>query len=435
MKQVIDNIVVCGLSHKTAPIGVRECFCNNKQGFSTLRAQIVRAGIPEIVMLATCNRFEIFCAAHEFHETGMRIFKVMSRFFNVDQDIFATYFYTKYGRDAVQHLFSVAASIDSMVIGENEVLSQVKHAYAISVQHKQTGMLLNKLFHQAFRTAKRIKNETNISKIPISVASIAIELLKKEFPAFRACTVLMLGAGEMGQLLLKYLTKECVKKIFIANRSLYKAGSIAASINKNAHVIPLSEVHEGIIHADIIVTSLASPDYPITVPLVRQMMQQRSGKLIMMLDIAVPRNIDPDVKKIKGVFLYNIDDLKDIARENLSNRYQEIDTAKTIINEDTDSFFRFYEGLQFVPLITSIQEKCNQIRQHELRKYRRRKLKHLSPEDFSIVEELTMSIMNKTLHNPIQYIKQFPVQADTQVTEITEKRKIVEDIWINEQSK
>ncbi len=321
-----------------------------------------------------------------------------------------------------------------MVIGENEILGQIKQAYRDSVLHKNSGILLNRLFHQSFNTAKKVRTETGISQNPLSIAYIAVEQARERFDGdLSSRTALLIGAGEMGELILKYLTKNNIKDITIANRSLHNAETIVERINKEAHIIPLSDIAAAASQVDIIITSVTCHDYLLSYPLMESIIAKRSGQPLFIIDIAVPRNIDPDVMQPSdNVTLYNIDDLKRIADENLKNRLKEVEAAMQIVHADANELIEWYEGLEMVPMIVHMQESFDKIREQELSKYRRRQLKHLSDEEFEHIDDLTRQIISKILHNPIMTIKQnkaLHVDGYHDKDDIKQKIKIIEELF------
>lgn len=402
----ISEIILLGLSYKTAPLEIREKFTFDDDALKKFHEKAKSGGIGEIVYLATCNRVEIYFTAQEIHRSIDRLMDILEEFTGLSRENFSQYIYMKYSRDVVLHLLTVASSLDSMVIGENEILGQLKQAYRDSVLHKNSGILLNRLFHQSFNTAKKVRTETGISQNPLSIAFIAVEKAREMFNGdLTQRSALLIGAGEMGELILKYLTKNSIKEITIANRSIPNAETIVERINKEAHIIPLSDISAVASQVDIIITSVTCHDYLLSYPLMRTMMEKRADRPIFMIDIAVPRNIDPAVAAIDNVILYNIDDLKSIADENLKSRLMEVEAAMQIVHSDADEMIEWYEGLEMVPMIVHIQESFDKIREQELLKCRRRQLKHLSDEEFQHIDDLTRQIISKILHNPIMMIK------------------------------
>jgi glutamyl-tRNA reductase len=240
----------------------------------------------------------------------------------------------------------------------------------------------------------------------------------------------LIGAGEMGELILKYFTKYQVNDITIANRSLHNAQRIAADVDREAHIIPLDDIAECSPGIDIIISSVTSREYIIGLEMAKAVIRKRGQSPLFIIDIAVPRNIDPGVGRLNNVYLYNIDDLKTIADENLRGRLNEVKIARNMIESDADEFYEWYEGLSIVPAIVRIQNRLDRIRRDELGRYRKKKLKHLTDDDFNIVEDLTKQIMTKTLHNPIMHLKKYRSSGKHDDTDrISEMARIIEDLF------
>jgi len=426
MKEHIPQIGMVGMSHKTAPVETRECFAFDTQVLESFVNNAKKHSIQEMVYIATCNRMELYFVSNQIEEATQEVIHLLEQFAGLTREHFEPVLYKKYHKDAVRHLLCVASSLDSMVIGENEIVGQVKEWYRWATQYETTGTILNKLFHQAFRTAKRVRTETEIARNPLSIALIAVELAKKIFEDLSKQSVLLIGAGEMAELILKYLTKFKIGSVTLANRSLHNAQRIASEINQDATIITLAEIMESIPNVDIIISSTGAHHYMLTKDMIQEAMKKRTQP-VFLIDIAVPRNIDPEAGNIHDVFLYNIDDLKSIADENLKSRLNETKLAYEMIDADTEEFLHWYESLQIVPLIAKIKESFETIRNNELKKYRRRKLKHLNNEDFAIIEELTHQIMTKTLHIPITYLKELGANANSK--EAKEKAKLLQEIF------
>lgn len=355
--------------------------------------------------MSTCNRVEIYMTAVDCESAIETIKKLMEYYTRLPHDDFMSSIYTKYGTDVVKHLLYVTSSLDSMVVGENEITGQIKGCFSRAVDAGVTGSVLNRLFHRAFKTAKRVKTETGISKNPLSIASIAVERAKKIFHDLSEKTVLLVGAGEMGELILKYLVKENINKIVVANRTVENARKVCLDINFEADIIPLAKLDTALSSVDIVISSVTAPHHVITKRDMELIMMERTDKPLFIIDIAVPRNVEPSVGLFENVYLHNIDNLKEIADLNKKNRCSEIEKAEAIIEEDVTQFLCWYDELSITPSITALKNKFDEIRKMELHKFRNKKLKHLSEEDFKIVEELTCLIMKKTLHNPIMNLK------------------------------
>lgn len=427
------EIGLIGLNHITAPVDMREKFSLDENDVSMILERTKAEGIDEVVCVSTCNRMEIYFTSPDSLSTVESILGIIEDISSLSKDQFKNILYKKYSKEAVFHLLTVTSSLDSMVIGENEIFGQIKDSYRNSVEKKRTGSILNRLFHQAFNTAKRVRTETEISKNPLSVAFIATELAKSIFDDMAKRKALLIGAGEMGELILKYLTKYNLSGITIANRSYHNAERIVSEINKKADIIPLDDIYRTLPDVDIIISSVSSPDYIISYEQAKDTLKKKKGKSpIFLIDIAVPRSIDPKITKLGNMFLYNIDDLKSIADKNLKRRLKEVDLAKQLIESDTEDFFKWYDQLSVVPTIVKIQNQFNEIRIDELDKYKRRKLKHISEEDFCIIEELTKQIMTKTLHNPIIYVKNMLNDNDEEKKKVTDKTKFIEELFLNE---
>lgn len=406
MKNRISEIAVIGLSHKTAGVETRELFSVPKSRQSDIYSLIRSCEIEESVYISTCNRVEIYISSKDIHRCIARLMDRLRSFTKISPEEFQTSFYIKHNRDAVTHLLAVVSSLDSMVIGENEIASQVKDAYKSAVENGFTGPFLNRLFHQAFKTSKKIKSQTDISRNPTSVAYIATEQAKKIFPDLSVRKALLIGAGEMGELILKYMTKFNIGGIVIANRSLSRARIIADEINAGATIIPLDDIELAAIEVDIIITSVSAPHHIITASMAEEIMNKRNGRPLFIIDIAVPRNIDPMANGIQSLHLFNVDNLQEIANENLKSRMKEMELAREIVESDVDEFYEWQKSFRVAPTIEKIQSRFDEIRLMELHKFRKKKLKHISDEDFALIEELTRQIMTRTLHNPIVKLKE-----------------------------
>lgn len=426
------NLIMLGLSHKTAPVETRELLSLPTTQLSAFYERLSEAGVEESVYVSTCNRVEIYMTAEDSETAVETIKRLMEYYTKLPHEQFMSSVYSRYGTEAVRHLLSVASSLDSMVVGENEITGQIKESYRKAVECGTTGMVLNKLFHRAFTTSKRVRSETEISRNPLSIASIAVEQAKNIFSDLSSRSALLIGAGEMGELILKYLVKEDLSKIIIANRTAENAERICSEINYKADIISLARVDRALAEVDIVISSVTAPHHVITSADIKNIMFEREGKPIFLIDIAVPRNIEPSVIETENVYLYNVDNLKEIAEKNMRGRMQELEKANKIISEDVDEFVDWYGELSFAPTITAIKNKFNEIREKELIRYRNKKMKHLSDEDYKLVQEITVQIMNKTLHNPIVNLKKHRSCSDEDESGESLKRntKFLEDLFI-----
>jgi glutamyl-tRNA reductase len=425
------NLIVLGLSHKTAPVETRELFSLPESQLAAFYERLAEAGVEESVYVSTCNRVEIYMTAEDSESAVETIKRLMEYHTRLPHEQFMSTVYTRYGIDTVKHLLSVASSLDSMVIGENEITGQIKESYRKAVEFGTTGAVMNRLFHRAFTTSKRVRTETEICRNPLSIASIAVEQAKSIFTDISSKSALLIGAGEMGELILKYLVKENLEKITLANRTPENAERICRDIEYKADIISLNRLDQALAEVDIVITSVTAPHHVLTAADIKNIMFERGGKPIFLIDIAVPRNIEPSVVETENVYLYNVDNLKDIADNNMRGRMKELGKANSIIDEDVEEFANWYEELSITPTITVIKNKFNEIREAELNKYRNRKMKHLSDEDFKLVEEITCQIMNKTLHNPIINLKKQKSCCDEHEADESLKKntKFLEDLF------
>jgi len=427
-----SDVAVIGFNHKSASVERRECFSIHADKYAGLYNAIKEKNIGEAVYLVTCNRVETYIASQSVNAGVDAVIRLYEELSGLKHDDFKDNLYIKYSRDAVSHIMSVISSLDSMVLGETEIVGQMKDAFSKAVYNKSVGTVLNKLFHQAFRAAKQVRSETEISKNPISIAFIAADMARVAYPDLESKKALLIGAGQMGRLVLKYLTKYGIGEIIIANRSLDNAERIAEELNTATKIALLDEIYEVVNDIDIVITSVSAPHYMITTEMLQKVMETRPNRPLVLIDIAVPRNVEPSAGEIEGVHLYNIDNLKGIADDNLQSRLGEARIAEEYINENVDEFFEWKDKLSVTPVITSIQNKFEEIRCMELERYRKKKLKHLSLEDFAIVEELTKQIMTKTLHNPIMNLKKQRLNADSgniDVESLKRKTRFIEEIF------
>ncbi len=425
------NIIVLGINHRTAPVETREIFSLPDSQIGAFYDRLHDSGVREAVYVSTCNRVEIYMTAEDAESAVETIKKLMEFYTKLPHESFMNSVYVRYGQEAVRHLFTVASSLDSMVVGENEITGQIKESYRRAVDFKATGPVMNKLFHRAFSAAKRVRSETDISKNPLSIASIAVEQAKSVLGDLSDKKSLLIGAGEMGELILKYLVKERLQGITIANRTEENARRICSDLEYRAEIIPLSKVDLALTEVDIVISSVTAPHHVITAREIKEIMGERKGKPLFLIDIAVPRNIEPSVSDTGNIFLYNIDNLKEIAEHNRRSRGMAIEDACLIIDEELDDFAEWYSEQSITPTIVAIKNKFEEIRLNELEKFRLKKMKHMSEEDFRLIDELTSSIMNKTLHNPIVNLKKINSCIDSSSPDDTmiKNTKFLEDIF------
>lgn len=398
------NIVLIGMNHKTAPLEIRERLpLSSRNNVHPLLEMIKIPQIKEAFYLSTCNRVEALASAVDAKAVVERLKEFIFPHGDLTSEEMARCLYVYFDHEAVRHLFRVASSIDSLVMGEPQILGQVKEAYRQAAELRTTGVILNRVIHHAFRVAKRVRTETEIASNAVSVSFAAVELAKKIFGALKGKTVLLIGAGEMSELAARHLIKYGVDRILIANRTYTRALEMARDFH--AGVIEFDRLGEGLRDADIVISSTGAPGYVINAEMVAAALHRRKSRLLFLIDIAVPRDIDPAAGNIDNVYLYNIDNLQEIVDENLNNRRREAEKAEAIIEEEALKYREWFGTLKVVPTIVSLREKVEGIITGELGRSLSW-MRNLSPEQRKNVEILASSILNKVLHDPIAALKE-----------------------------
>lgn len=360
-------------------------------------------GIREAVVLSTCNRSEVY-AVVESPGGLMPVIKVWHWLTGVllDEAFIASYTYTYWGRECVEHLLRVSASLDSLVIGEGQILSQVKHAYAIALENGGTDTMLNLLFNRAIATGKRVRTETKIAYSAVSVSYAAVKLAGETLGHVDGCRVLLFGAGKMAELTAVNLLSQGAPKLFVANRHLEKAEALAARFLGQA--VPWTQAYEIMSEMDIIITSTGAPHYVISPREMSKAMARRTpGRQLMLIDIAVPRDVDPAVGALPGIRLFNIDDLESVVDDNIQHRQQEAVAAGKIVQEETAALLERYQYLPMQPVMCRLSEKAELIRRTELKRALR-KLRDLSDDELRVVENMTKMLVRKLLREPMSCV-------------------------------
>jgi glutamyl-tRNA reductase len=404
------HLIVVGLSHKTAPIEIREklTFPEHRQeeALSLLSAS---DEVAEAAILSTCNRTEIYTVCSSLEGGRAAILDFLADYHELDRHELARYLYDSEDAAVVLHLFRVVASLDSMVVGEAQILGQCKDAYECALEYGSTGRVLNKLFRQSFQVGKRVRTETEIGESAVSISYAAIELAKKVFNTMDGKTVLILGAGKMSELTAKHLVANGVRNVLVANRTFERAEELAKRFDGKpiAWDDMLARMHD----ADIVISSTGAPHYVVTKEMVSGAMKGRSGRPLFLIDIAVPRDIEPTVNDVGGAYLYDIDDLNGVVESNLDERMKEARRAEAIIEEEMAEFGAWLEGMEVVPTIAAIRTRAEKIRQAEYERALKR-LGGLSEKELATVEKLTESIVNKMLHDPTSGLRQAAGRKD-----------------------
>ena len=403
------ELIVLGLNHKTAPIEIRERLAFPEDRIETALHQVKSlTSLKENMILSTCNRVEIYAASREIENAILDLKHFLSRYHALSLKEFEKNLYSFVGEEAVKHIFRVASSLDSMVVGEPQILGQIKSAYNIAVESKTSGLILHRLLHRAFHVAKRVRTETKIGDRAVSVSFVAVELAKKIFETLEKKMVLLIGAGEMCELAARHLVSEGVEKVLVTNRTYERAVALAQEFKGEA--IPFDEIGQGLKKADIVISATDSPQYLIHHDQVTKVIKDRKNRPIFFIDIADPRNIEPSVGDIENVYLYNIDDLKKVADENIKDRGKEAQKAESIVQEEVIKFVNWYHSLEVTPTIVALRKKFEEIRKKELEKTLSLH-PNLSDKEKKSLEALTSAILNKILHTPSTLLKQSNEEA------------------------
>src|SRR3989304_6080599 len=398
------DIILVGLSHNTAPVEIRERLSFSGEqltaGISRLRAH---EEILECVILSTCNRVEVYTTV-EKPELGVARVKDFLHAYQPDISLerITQHLYTHKNEGVVRHLFRVASSLDSMVIGETQILGQVKDAFDCALLNKTTGVVLNKLFKKSIFTAKRVRTETRIGESAVSISFAAVELARKIFSNLRNKTGMLIGAGEMGELAAQNLVNSGIKEIVVSNRNYDRALDLARLYNGRA--ARFEDFLQEMVNVDVVICSTGAPNYVIRVEEVQDIIHRRKNRPLFFIDISVPRNIDPEINKIGNVFLYDIDDLQSVVETNLKTRKEEAEKGEHIVAEEVGKFTQWFKSLEVVPTIITLKDRMEEIRRKELERTMGR-LRSLSPEEVQIIDGLTNTIINKILHNPLVALK------------------------------
>lgn len=389
-----------GVNHKTAPVEVRERLAIPESRLpEALRRFIEHPGVEEGLILSTCNRVELVARTQN---GGADLRGFLGNFFGMDRSVMDPHLYEYREKDAVRHLFRVASSLDSMVVGEAQILGQVKEAYATARALGAVNSQLDQLLTRAFAVAKRVRTETAVGSSAVSVASVAVELAKKIFGSLNGKHVYLIGAGKMTELAARHLLANGAASIFVANRTYDRAIRLAQKFNGQA--IEFNRLYETCDRADIVITSTGAPHAIFRREHGELFLSRRKNRPMFFIDIAVPRDVDPEMNKLDGIFVYDIDDLQQAVASHVADRKKEAEKADDIINTEVERFQARIQTLDVVPTIVSLQEHLETIRQAEIDRVRGR-LGPISPEQELAIEALTRGIVNKIMHTPISTLK------------------------------
>ncbi|MBI2677487.1 MAG: glutamyl-tRNA reductase [Candidatus Koribacter versatilis] len=394
------NFQLIGVNHKSAPVEVREklAIADSRLADVTLRLS-KHPGIEEGMIVSTCNRVELLARTTNGH-ADLRGF--LREHFQTDVSTYSSCLYEKNGPDAVRHLFRVAASLDSLVVGEPQILGQVKEAYATARAVGAVHSQLDALIARSFAVAKRVRTETAVGSSAVSVASVAVELAKRIFGTLEGKAVYLVGAGKMSELAARHLIAHGAGTIFVANRTYERAAELAHEFEGQA--ILFEQLYETADKADIVITSTGAPFAIFRKEHGKLFLERRKNRPMFFIDIAVPRDVDPEMAKLDGIFVYDIDDLQHVIGDHVADRRREADRAEAIVEDEVHKFEGRLQALAVVPTIVSLREQIETIRQAEIDRVRGR-LGKLTPEQELAVEAMTRGIVNKVLHAPITTLK------------------------------
>ena len=399
------RLVVSGISHHTGDVELRDRLAFSEEflpeALSALRERIADAGT---VIVSTCNRSEIYLNhVGEPAELHHEIRAFICDWHGVSEGDLSEALYEYHDREAIGHLFRVASSLDSMVVGEEQILGQVHDAYITAHREQATDKVINALFQKAFSVAKKVRSQTRISAGKVSISSVAVDLAVSIFIDLSGETVLVIGSGEMGELTLKHLVDKGVGHVIIANRSVERAEGLARTYNGEA--VALADLDEVLPRADIVISSTGAPGVVLEAAQIHKALRQRSQKPMFLIDIAAPRDIDAAANELDNVYLYNIDDLQKVADKNMEARRDEVDRCLELVDAGTEQFCKWLRTLAAEPTIISLSKELNAVRERELEKTLAH-LPNLSEKDREEVEYLTKRIVNNILQRPLTQIKQ-----------------------------
>ncbi len=400
-------ILLAGLNHRTAPVEVRErfAFCGTdlNRAYDSLKKE---KAIEGAVILSTCNRTEIYATARDI-EAGMPVLhNFLLDFSGMQWDELKNYLYQPTCNDAMLHLFRVAAGLDSMIIGESQIISQVKDAYQQAIDFKASDSVLNTLFQKAIHVGKKVRTDTGIDSHPVSVSHAAVELARQVLGSLEGKSVLVVGAGEMSELTTRYLMTQGVNSVIVSNRSFERAQEMAEEFG--GYAVKFDLLPEELKSTDIVISCTAASHYVLRTDNCGSMLADRNGRRIIMIDIAVPRDIDPGLGNISGVYVYDIDDLQNVMENNLIEQQKATSAAEKIIAEELIKFNEWLGTLYVIPVITGLKTRAEIIKQNELRRALNR-LGKISEREKNIISTMAHAIVNQLMHDPIVNLKEMAV--------------------------
>jgi len=410
-----EQIIIVGLNHDTAPVEVRErvIFSGSVLEESLKRLHSLPS-IKEGVILSTCNRVEVVATALNEQKGLEEIERFLVEGQSAkDPTVLDDHLYRYSGNTAVRHLFRVASSLDSMVVGEPQILGQLKDYYDVAHKAGTVGTMLHRLFHHSFSVAKRVRTETGIASRAVSISSVAVDLAKRIFDCLEDKAVMLIGAGKMGGLVARHLQSNGVSSLMVTNRTFERAVEVAGQFHGSP--IRFEDFPRYLKMADLVIGCTGSPEVLLRPETVEGVLKERKQKAMFFIDLGERRNIDPKINDIDNVYLYDIDDLETVAKENLKERTGEVHKAEEIVDDEIERYLHWLDSLNQVPTIVALRRRVEEIRQRELERSLSTSLKGLSDQERQAVEDMTSAMINKILHAPITRLKKMPGSPDEEL--------------------
>lgn len=404
-------IVVIGLSHKTAPIAVREKIALPKSEIPKVLGQLVeRPAVGEAMLISTCNRVELVAAGKDGPRSDLtEVARSASEGLVAVAPVVRQHLYAHAGTDAVRHLFRVASSLDSIVLGEPQILGQVKDAFELARAAGTIGGCLHRTVPRAIRAAKRVRTETHLGAGQVSVPTVAVDLARQIFGDFRGRTVVLIGSGEMAETVAKLL-KNAGTRLYVVGRNEARVAVLAAQVGGEPR--GWDGLAQALVEADVVITSTSAPGFVVDYDTIAQIRKKRRGRNLFFIDLAVPRDVDPKVESLGAVFLYNIDDFERVVAETRQSRAREAESAERIVLEETAGWERWAETTQVTPVVVALRNKLGRVLHAELERSLRGRLKHLSDDDRAALETMIEAALNKMLHAPTAHLRHVVVDRD-----------------------
>lgn len=406
------DIVVAGLNHNTAPVEIRELLAWESEELPALAENLQACGIPGVAV-STCNRSEFFFLETEFADGCERLTRLLSKRFGVPGDQINQYLYSHRNYEAIRHLFRVASGLDSMILGEEQIIGQVRQAYYAASSTGTVPGLLARLFQQSSRAARRVRRESGIGANALSVSRACVELARSAVGDLASSSILVVGAGEAGRTAAEALSIAGARNITVANRTHSRAVELASRLA--AQAVGLDQLPEALEQSDIVIGCTGSPGYVLEAPSIHRAMSVRPDRPLFLVDIAVPRDIDPAATQVRNVSLRDIDDLEALAECSREGRQRQVAAAEALAEEEAHEFYSWWQGLNSLTPIIDLRQHADHVRHRELQRTFKRLGNKLSEEEKASLETMTRALVNKLLHSPTMYLKELPASSRREV--------------------